>query len=161
MSGFSCRTIEMSDKSMRPIRKMVLKTVARFNLAIIVCLIPLLSFAADNVQEVMSTEQINAVMADFEQKYPAGSIDSVPMVENLISAATKTKADLQTWFLQSERDCYKNFFVTDCLNKLRTTRTKHNITIQRILVEAKAYQRQLRIEQLDEELRLKQERAKK
>lgn len=146
---------------MRTVRKMVAKAVAGSNLAVIVCLTTLTSFAADTVQEVMSTEQINAIMADFEQKYPAGSIDSVPMVENLISAATKTKADLQTWFLQSERDCYNNFFVTDCLNKLRTTRTKHNITIQRILVEAKAYQRQLRIEQLDEELRIKQEKAKK
>ena len=148
-------------QAIQAIRIPVVKLIAGFNLAVIMCLTMLASFAADTTQEVMTTEQINAIMADFEQKYPAGSIDSVPMVENLISAATKTKADLQTWFLQSERDCYNNFFVTDCLNKLRTTRTKHNITIQRILVEAKAYQRQLRIEQLDEELRIKQEKAKK
>jgi hypothetical protein len=106
-------------------------------------------------QKAMTDAQIGDVIKALETSYPKGSIDSMTMVANVIDAAAGIKADVQLWYQQSERDCYDHFFVTACLNKLRVTHVHYNDIVQRVLVEAKAFQRKNHIDQLDESLRLK------
>lgn len=111
-------------------------------------------------QKAMTDDQIDAAVRQLETSFPHGSIDSMTMVGNVIDAAAKTKAHVQAWYLQSEHDCYDHFFVTACLNQLRVKHVQYNDTVQKILVEAKAFQRKQHIDELDEALRLKQSKSK-
>jgi hypothetical protein len=106
-------------------------------------------------KRVMTDSQIGDAIQGLETSYPKGSIDSMTMVANVIEVVVGIKADVQLWYQQSERDCYDRFFVTACLNKLRVTHVHYNDTVQRVLVEAKAFQRKHHIEELDESLKLK------
>lgn len=130
---------------------------ARF---ILWCSIGITSIFAHTVsaqQIAMSDAQIESAVRQLETNFPKGSIDSMSMVGNVIQLAAKTKADLQQWYLQSEQGCYERFFVTACLNKLRVDHVRYNDSVQRVLIEAKAFQRKHHIEELDEALRVKQE----
>lgn len=121
-----------------------------------ICALSLLSAQSVYAQQnAMTDAQIADAIKALETSYPKGSIDSMTMVANVIDAADRIKADVQLWYQHSERDCYDHFFVTACLNKLRVTHVHYNDIVQRVLVEAKAFQRKHHIDELDESLRLK------
>jgi colicin import membrane protein len=97
------------------------------------------------------------VISTLNLTYSAGAIQSANMAEQAIVEANKTKIDLLKWYAQAEQACAEKFFVTSCLNDIKLVRRDKLSILQRITVEAKAWQRKQRIEQLDEKLQEKNE----
>ena len=91
-----------------------------------------------------------------DQKYAAGSITTSEQAEIALKESNVAQLRLQSWFEQSERACHQTFFVNDCLSDVKQQRRLHIVSLQRIALEAKALQRKLRIDQLDQELAQKQ-----
>lgn len=99
--------------------------------------------------------QLQKTISQLDANYRAGSIQTLAMADMVLSATSAAQADLQTWFAQAEQDCYEKFFVTACLNHVKLLRRDNATILQRIKVEAKAFQRLQRINELDERLKEK------
>lgn len=106
-------------------------------------------------QSKLTLPQLTKKVATLDQTYAASAIDSSSMSEQAIVEANAAKSDVLKWYAQAEQTCYDKFFVTSCLNDIKLTRRDKLAILQRINVEAKAWQRKQRIEQLDEKLQEK------
>lgn len=99
--------------------------------------------------------QLQKTINQLDAAYRVGSIQTSEMAESALNATSAAQTDLQAWFVQAEQDCYEKFFVTACLNDIKLLRRDNAAILQRIKVEAKAFQRLQRIDQLDERLKEK------
>lgn len=99
--------------------------------------------------------QLQKTISQLDASYHVGSIQTSEMAETALSATSAAQADLQSWFIQAEQDCYEKFFVTACLNDIKLLRRNNTTILQRIKVEARAFQRLQRINELDERLKEK------
>ncbi len=106
-------------------------------------------------QSKLTLPQLTKAIASLDQIYAAGAIGSLSMSEQAIVEANAAKNDVQKWYAQAEQTCAENFFVTSCLNDIKLTRRDKLAILQRINVEAKAWQRKQRIEELDAKLQEK------
>ena len=106
-------------------------------------------------QNKLTLAQLTKTVAKLDQTYAAGAIESSTMSEQAIIEANTAKNDVQQWYVQAEQACYEKFFVTSCLNDITLTRRDKLAILQRINVEAKAWQRKQRIEELDAKLQEK------
>jgi hypothetical protein len=100
-------------------------------------------------QSKLTLEQLTKTISTLDQTYSAGAISSPIMSEQAIVEVNAAKNDVQKWYVQAEQKCAENFFVTSCLNDIKLTRRDKLAILQRINVEAKAWQRKQRIEELD------------
>jgi hypothetical protein len=103
----------------------------------------------------LTLPQLTKTIATLDRTYSAGAIGSSTMSEQAIVEANAAKNDVQKWYVQAEQTCYENFFVTSCLNDIKLMRRNKLAILQRINVEAKAWQRKQRIEELDAKLQEK------
>ncbi len=106
-------------------------------------------------QSKLTLPQLTKAIASLDQIYAAGAIGSLSMSEQAIVEANAAKNDVQKWYAQAEQTCAENFFVTSCLNDIKLTRRDKLAILQRINVEANAWQRKQRIEELDAKLQEK------
>ena len=106
-------------------------------------------------QNKLTLAQLTKTITTLNQTYAAGVIESSAMSELAIVEANAAKNDVLKWYAQAEQTCYENFFVTSCLNDIKLTRRDKLAILQRINVEAKAWQRKQRIEELDTKLQEK------
>ena len=91
-----------------------------------------------------------------DTRYPMKSIATEQQAQSAIDESQNLQNRLQNWYNQSERHCYDIFFVNNCLKEIKVERRQYLPTLQRISIEAKALQRQLRVMARDEELAQKQ-----
>lgn len=99
--------------------------------------------------------QLQKRIAQLDLSYRVGSIQTPEMAELALSETGAAQSDLQTWFIYAEQECYEKFFVTACLNQIKLLRRDNAAILQRIKVEARAFQRLQRINELDERLKEK------
>ena len=105
----------------------------------------------------LTLPQLNQIIKALDVTYSTGAIQSAIMAEQAIVEASTTKNDLQKWYAQAEQTCAEKFFVTSCLNDIKLVRRDRLSILQRIKIEAKAWQRKQRIELLDLKLQEKNE----
>ena len=105
----------------------------------------------------LTLPQLNQIIKALDVTYSTGAIQSAIMAEQAIVEASTTKNDLQKWYAQAEQTCAEKFFVTSCLNDIKLVRRDKLSILQRITIEAKAWQRKQRIEQLDLKLQERNE----
>jgi putative salt-induced outer membrane protein YdiY len=113
-----------------------------------------LAMAADDTRQELDAiaQQVHALDA----RYPVKGISTEQQAQSAIEESQNLQNRLQNWYNQSERHCYDIFFVNNCLREIKVERRQYLPTLQRISIEAKALQRQLRVMERDEELARKQ-----
>ncbi|MFZ6849004.1 hypothetical protein [Undibacterium sp. RuRC25W] len=110
-------------------------------------------FAEDGKQEFM---QVSALVHALDERFPAGSIQTNDAAEVAIKESADAQTRLQNWYVVSEHHCYNTFFVNDCLKEIKVERRAYLPTLQRISLEAKALQRQIKVMERDRETAQKQ-----
>lgn len=103
----------------------------------------------------ISLEDLSAQIAKLDLRYAPTTIQSLFLAETALDEVQPLQKQLQSWFLVAERACYERFFVNACLDEAKLMRRKHNVILQRVSIEAKAFLRKDHIEHLDNELKLK------
>jgi hypothetical protein len=98
---------------------------------------------------------LNKTIVELDASYASGTILSSVAADKALTEAEIAQEELQIWFLQEEANCYERFFVTACLNKNKLKKRNYQSILQRITVEAKAFQRKEHIDQIDADLKLK------
>ncbi|MFZ6748313.1 hypothetical protein [Undibacterium sp. Ren11W] len=91
-------------------------------------------------------------VATLDLSYGSTSIQSGEKAELALNETEIAQEELRIWYLQAENNCYDKFFVTSCINDSKLVRRKLFAILQRISVEAKAFQRKEHIDQLDADL---------
>ena len=98
---------------------------------------------------------LSALVASLDARHAGGSIQTAETAEAALQESAVAQNRLQTWYAQAERACLEVFFVNACLNEIKLQRRRHQGVLQRITIEAKALQRKLHIQQLDQSLQQK------
>lgn len=93
--------------------------------------------------------QLNKTITNLDEIYNGDRIQSSIAADEALLKINRAQVDLQIWYAQMERECYEKFFVNSCINKNKLIRRNYSSVLQRIEVEAKAFQRKEHIEQLD------------
>jgi hypothetical protein len=91
-------------------------------------------------------------VAELDGRYPAGSIATLEAADLAIDQAEAGEQRLTPWYAMVEQACHQRFFVNSCLHDLKVQRRAFKTVLQRIDVEAKAFERRQHIEQLDKNL---------
>jgi hypothetical protein len=94
-------------------------------------------------------------IAELDRRYGSTSIQSGADAEQALNDSEIAQEELRIWYLQAENNCYDKFFVTSCINDTKLVRRNLFAILQRISVEAKAFQRKEHIDQLDADLQRK------
>ncbi|MFZ6644145.1 hypothetical protein ACO0LO_00380 [Undibacterium sp. TJN25] len=102
-------------------------------------------------------KQLGAEIAALDARYAAGSIQSMDTAEAALVQVTADEVSLQSWYAQAQQACYDVFFVNSCLAEANTHRREYRAVLQRIRIEANKYQRKLHIDELDNNLKSRQE----
>lgn len=132
--------------------KFILRRLSTLPIALAICIFCLPAAKVMAQQSKQTLPQLTKTIATLDQTYAAGLISSSTISEQAIVEATSAKSEVQKWYVQAEQTCYDKFFVTSCLNDIKLTRRDKLAILQRINVEAKAWQRKQRIEELDAKL---------
>lgn len=99
---------------------------------------------------------IAQLVQDMDGRYPVNSIQTNEVADAVIAESETLQRRLQTWYQTAERHCYDIFFVNDCLQDIKVQRRRYLPTLQRMSIEAKAVQRQIRVIEKDREQARKQ-----
>ena len=99
----------------------------------------LLSFNACAV-EPPSTEP-------FAKRYDPHSITTAARAREVIAAYDNEKRAWENWYKEETAQCYRNFFVTYCLDKAKSERTEHINEARRVWLVARDFLRKERSEQ--------------
>ncbi|MBC3868765.1 hypothetical protein [Undibacterium oligocarboniphilum] len=111
------------------------------------------SYAGEQPDELkIIAVQVHAM----DTQYPVNSIHTNEEAESIVTQSEALQQRLQNWYVSAERHCYDLFFVNNCLKQIKIDRRQYLPTLQRMEIEAKAVQRQLRIIARDQELAQKQ-----
>lgn len=132
--------------------KLVLRRLSTLLITALICIfiLPVADAMAQESKQILA--QLTKTVATLDQTYTANAITSSTISEQAIVEVNAAKSDVQKWYAQAEQTCYDKFFVTSCLNDIKLTRRDKLAILQRINVEAKAWQRKQRIEELDAKL---------
>ena len=135
-----------------------MKITTKLNFALVPLLLCLVSAAQGNEQERRGLQALSQQSSQLQALYPAGSIANEAQAEQAISQTQQVRQALQAWAQQAETECYERFFVYACLQEVRQTRRLHSDKLQAILLDAKATQRRLQLQQRDQELQEKNQK---
>lgn len=122
---------------------------------LVVASLCLASAASASEQNRLTLEALSQQSSQLQTLYPAGSILNEAQAEQAISQTQQVRLALQAWAQQAEAECYERFFVYACLQDVRQMRRLHSDKLQAILLDAKATQRRLQLQQRDQELQEK------
>ncbi len=128
----------------RPIRKYVMLAL------LLIGIISAVPVRAQTSRAKPSFADLSAQTIALEATYHPDSIQSLPISEKALSEVMVLESELKLWFSDAEQACYDKFFVNACLNTTKLKLREKMAIMQGIKVEAKAFQRKHRIEQLDE-----------
>jgi len=127
--------------------------MARYATFVALVFAPLSVFADDGKQELA---QIATVVHALDARFPAGGIQTNDAADVAIKESAEAQERLQNWYVVAEHHCYNTFFVNDCLKEIKVERREYLPTLQRISLEAKALQRQIKVMERDRETAQKQ-----
>ena len=111
------------------------------------------AFADDGKHDLA---QISIEVHTLDERYPAGGIQTSESAEMAIQESVAAQDRLQNWYVVAEHHCYHTFFVNDCLKEIKLERRQYLPTLQRISLEAKTLQRQIKVMEHDRETAQKQ-----
>lgn len=121
------------------------------------CLLSLLlvypAFASDVNDELTS---IVSLTKRLDAQYAPNAIVTPEAAAMALQESDAAQLRLQAWVTQAESACHQKFFVNSCLSDVRVERRASLDILHRIATEAKALQRRVHIQQLDEALARKQ-----
>lgn len=133
----------------------------RFTYLSFVLAIGLFSFCSVSSAQIqdppLTLDELASVVGKLDQTYAPKAIQTVEAADAALAQVEPTQRQLQAWYIRTQHTCYERFFVNSCLDNAKLSRRKHSVILQRISVEAKAYKRKEHIEELDAELKLKNE----
>ncbi|RQO38580.1 hypothetical protein DBR37_01405 [Herminiimonas sp. KBW02] len=86
------------------------------------------------------------------ERYPADTIKSNEVAERAVAEVTKTRADIEKRFADEQKACYKVFFTTSCLDKIKEQRRLDMVAIKPIEIEANSYIRHAKVDERDRRL---------
>lgn len=86
------------------------------------------------------------------ERYPADSIKSNEVAERAVEEVNKTRADIEARFVADQKACYKVFFTTSCLDKIKEQRRLDLVSIKPIELEANSYIRHAKVDERDRRL---------
>ncbi|MFC7287637.1 hypothetical protein ACFQPC_06255 [Herminiimonas glaciei] len=86
------------------------------------------------------------------QRYPADSIKSNEVAERAVAEVAAARADIEKRFAADQRSCYKQFFTTSCLDKIKEQRRIDLASIKPIEIEANSYIRHAKVDERDRRL---------
>ncbi|ABR90886.1 Uncharacterized conserved protein [Janthinobacterium sp. Marseille] len=89
---------------------------------------------------------------ELQQRYPADSIKSNEVAERAVAEVTKARADIEERFAADQRACYKKFFTTSCIDKIKEQRRIDLASIKPIEIEANSYIRHAKVDERDRRL---------
>ncbi len=142
--------------------KNVASVISKFWASVFLMAAMMILGASASAQEALiDLNRLDRKIAALDVTYRANSIDSSANAETSLSETVIAQAELQAWFAQADRACYELFFVNSCLDKNKLTRRRLSDILQRISIEAKAYQRKAHIEELDAQVEAKKSAASK
>jgi hypothetical protein len=105
--------------------------------------------AAVKMAETAREGLIKAV-TELDTRYPTGSIHSLEAANAADNASRDGEDALADWYGRAQKACYERFFVTNCLDDLKLRRREFKTVLQRVKVEAGAFQRKYHTEELDQ-----------
>lgn len=120
-----------------------------------ICLLTVSPFAAATPDQA-EWNAIAAATTELDSRYQRDTILSVEQAESASLETNALQVRLQSWYSRSERACRELFFVNDCLADIKRLRRTQTLVLNRVSIEAKALQRKLHIQQLDQDLQQKQ-----
>jgi hypothetical protein len=140
--------------------KNVVSVISKFWLSVfLMAAIMILGAGASAQEALIDLNRLDRKIVAFDAVYSANSIDSSASAETALTETVTAQSELQAWFAQADRACYELFFVNSCLDKNKLTRRRLSDILQRISIEAKAYQRKAHIEELDAQVEAKKAAA--
>lgn len=83
----------------------------------------------------------------FAKRYDPHSITNAARAREVIAAYDEEKRAWENWYKEETAQCYRNFFVTYCLDKAKTERTEHINEARRVWLVARDFLRKERSEQ--------------
>lgn len=86
------------------------------------------------------------------ERYPADSIKSNEVAERAVAEVTKTRVDIEKRFAADQKACYKVFFTTSCLDKIKEQRRLDLVSIKPIEIEANSHIRRTKADERDRRL---------
>ena len=95
---------------------------------------------------------------DFAARYPAGSITTREQADQAIAAAAKEDKRVKQVYDERDRECYRQFLVNDCREKVRRERELARRHVRRVEVEAKDLKRKLDNDELQRQRAEQQQR---
>jgi colicin import membrane protein len=85
-------------------------------------------------------------------RYPSNSIKSNEVAERAVAEVTKARADIEERFAADQRECYKKFFTTSCIDKIKEQRRIDLASIKPIEIEGNSYIRHAKVDERDRRL---------
>lgn len=83
----------------------------------------------------------------FAKRYDPASITTASRAREVIAAYDNEKRVWENWYKEETAQCYRNFFVTYCLDKAKSERTEHINEARRVWLVARDFLRKERSEQ--------------
>lgn len=125
---------------------MVRKLLAFFFVPLILCGLTQHAYAIDEFSALQQT------VAQLDQRYSPDSIADDNTASLAIAQSQQTEKALETWYARQQAACYDRFFVNACLKDGKVKRRELILSLHRIAIEGKAFQRKQRVEEHDREL---------
>ncbi|AKZ65300.1 hypothetical protein F506_10855 [Herbaspirillum hiltneri N3] len=88
----------------------------------------------------------------FNERYPSGSIRSTDEADKILAEADKERLIIEDQYIAEQRDCYKRFFVTACLDGAKERNRVAGKQVRDVEVEANTYKRQAKADDRDKSL---------
>ena len=117
-------------------------------LACATVLLALLPFAAAAAEKAYGTPG----QPTFDQRYPAGSIQTVESADSILIEADKERQVINDQYIDDQRACYHRFFVSSCLEDAKERNRVAVKQVRDVEVEANAYKRQAKADDRDKSL---------
>lgn len=94
---------------------------------------------------------------DFSARYPAGSLTTREQADQAIAAAEQEEKRVKQVYDERDRECYRQFLVNDCREKVRRERELARRDARRVELEAKDLKRKLDNDELQRQRAEKQQ----
>ncbi|KAF1044598.1 MAG: hypothetical protein GAK35_01700 [Herbaspirillum frisingense] len=90
--------------------------------------------------------------APLNQRYPAGTIKSGETAQKALDEAAEDRQAVGLRYILDQRDCYKKFMVSNCLEAAKDRKRIAEKNIKQVENEANVYQRQATVDERDRSL---------
>ncbi|MBS0308724.1 MAG: hypothetical protein JSS58_07105 [Proteobacteria bacterium] len=111
------------------------------------------------ISSIAAAQQATASSADeLVTRYPKGSIQTTAQADRVLAEVTQARARTEIQFNDEQRECYRKFFVSDCVD---AAKERHRMALNKIApieVEATIFKRKANVAERDQALAEKQVR---